>query len=306
MKVRRRGSIATKVAFAAVLSLTACGGHGASHAVTPAAPSRDLTPAEARTLDHAQEVLISRCMRRHGSVYDVVTPPDDGGAREFRYVVDDVAWARRHGFGSRDQARALRAKDADPNQRRLTRLAASERERYRRTLLGVQPGRIRIALPSGVVILATDQGCLAEAQEAPYGDVRAWLSSDVIVKNLAPLIEQRVRQDRRYRAAQSAWAVCMGRSGHPSPSPEVLRSQVLEDGDLTRPHPPERRAELRAAVAEAVCARRTGFGATARHLDRAYGDSARRTYARQHESWRAARLRALSRARTLGIPAGHR
>jgi hypothetical protein len=79
--------------------------------------------------------------------------------------------------------------------------------RLRRVLFGDRQRALRVRLPTGYVVSASDNGCLAEAQRRLYGDRAAWFRADTIVGNLEPLAQQRARQDpgedalRRARSA---------------------------------------------------------------------------------------------------------
>lgn len=70
-----------------------------------------------QTLHLAEQLLIKKCMEKRGYEYWVEERPAADGASRFPYVVDDPAWAARHGYGTdlyrERQQEALR----DPNQR---------------------------------------------------------------------------------------------------------------------------------------------------------------------------------------------
>ncbi|HET6548930.1 MAG TPA: hypothetical protein VFG79_10760, partial [Solirubrobacter sp.] len=96
--------MAAVVALAAVLA--ACGdarrpsAAHAGRAVDAPAPA-----GRTQTLERARDELIRDCMRRRGFDYP---PPARGAARRERlhpYVLTDVAWARRHGYGGDVRAR---------------------------------------------------------------------------------------------------------------------------------------------------------------------------------------------------------
>ncbi|MEU8522443.1 hypothetical protein [Streptomyces sp. NBC_01216] len=242
----------------------------------PTAPAVEPTTQQTRLLDRAEQVLISDCMAGHGFVY-VVTEPPDVDERSFPYVVDDVAWARSHGYGAREERLVERAREADPNQRRLRGLPAARRAAARDALIGASPVGLSAEAPTGTTITASDKGCVAAAQRALYGDLAAWFRVKVITMNLRPLRETRVHEDARYTRAVSRWAACMRAAGWPYPTPDHSRQAAAGLADSL----PVREADAAAAtlaVAEATCATGTPLARVARTLDRSYGAELRTRY----------------------------
>ncbi|MGN5376667.1 hypothetical protein ACQ4WX_00925 [Streptomyces lasalocidi] len=53
-------------------------------------------------------------------------------------------------------------------------------------LFGTGPAQLSVRLPTGFVVRAHSDGCLAEAQQRLYGDQRRWFRTSTIVNNLGP------------------------------------------------------------------------------------------------------------------------
>ncbi|QES51699.1 hypothetical protein DEJ50_31455 [Streptomyces venezuelae] len=271
------------------------GTSGTDRAADAAGP--DLTTAELHTLERAEQVLIGRCLRAQHFAYVEPGPEPEPGTRRFRYVVDDIAWARSHGYGLEQERRIAARKDADPNARYFRSLPPERRKAALAALNGARPVGLSVGMPGGGVASASDSGCTAGAQRNLYGDLRSWFSARLVVANLAPLYVPRVREDRRFRQAEAAWARCMAGLGHRLAGPHESRQALAA---LVRGLPPARArtAEIRLAVAEAECARDSGLAKTADALDEQYGAEVRHRYGAQI----ATRLR-LQRS---ALPRAHR
>ncbi|WP_240509167.1 hypothetical protein [Streptomyces agglomeratus] len=63
---------------------------------------------------------------------------------------------------------------------------AAEQQRVAAALYGTGPAELSIALPTGYVVRAHTDGCLAAAQQRLYGDQSRWFRASVIVNNLEP------------------------------------------------------------------------------------------------------------------------
>jgi hypothetical protein len=100
---------------------------------TPAGVSSraEISAADRAVLDRAQEILVVRCMAGRG--FDVDVPAQRAPRipaetlRRFRYVIDDVDWAVRHGYGMADQRRALASRAVDAGARRYRSLSEQRR-----------------------------------------------------------------------------------------------------------------------------------------------------------------------------------
>ncbi|MGW5346342.1 hypothetical protein [Streptomyces sp. NPDC004050] len=261
---------ATTAALAVVLVLDGCG----SPARGPVA--REPSAAESRTLARAEQVLISRCMAARGFPYEVAEVPQDG-ARSFPYVVDDVAWAREHGYGGAEERAAARAREDDPNQRYFRQLPAARRAAARTALMGAAPVGLSAKAPTGVMITASADGCIADAQRTLYGDPATWFRVKVVTMNLRPVREARVLEDARYAGAVAEWAACMKAAGRPHATPDESRRAAARWGEELPPAEADA-AAAELAVVEATCATGTPLARVSQSLDRAYGEELRTRY----------------------------
>ncbi|MFI9238681.1 hypothetical protein [Streptomyces sp. NPDC053079] len=62
----------------------------------------------------------------------------------------------------------------------------SGQRRVNAALFGTGPAELSVDLPTGYVVRAHTDGCLAAAQRRLYGDQRRWFRASVIVNNLGP------------------------------------------------------------------------------------------------------------------------
>ena len=225
---------------------------------------RELAPAEAQLLHDAEQIAMRDCMARAGFtlVPTPLTPLPE--MREFPYVLDDVAWARRHGYGTALERRAKAAAKSDPNQRYFASLPAGRKQAAVTALNGDRTGELEARLPTGGLLRRSDDGCTSEAERRVYGDLPTWYRVKRVFGVLVQQRRQKVTEDPRFTAAVSTWARCMARAGHSYPSPIEARSA----GGMAH-RPLAQAAEISLAVAEATCAG-TGLAATARDLDRQY------------------------------------
>lgn len=275
-------------ALAGMALSAGCAGQGAEPAPAAARP-RPLAAAEQALLHRATEKLIAACMDRRGFSYWAA--PDAAAAPG--YVLDDVATARRQGY--RTAALPTNAELArDPNLRYVRGLPADRQRRYSSALNGSMSANrhIQVRLESGGVVGRGTDGCVAEAEQALYGDLAAWTAATVHSDEFAARIPPLVARDPRYRRAQDAWAGCMRAAGLPYRTPEEIRRTL---GEPTRAN---RAAETRLAVAEARCARQTRFGAVATAVDREYREAIGPADRAAVDAHRRLQLAALPRART--------
>lgn len=264
-----------------------CGAEGVPRAETGerAVPSA----ADRRSLHLAEQILIADCLRAQGFAYEVRTLADEPPPRRFPYVLDDVAWARRHGYGRDEERRIAARKAADPNERYFRGLPPGRQKAALAALNGARPTGLSARMPGGGVVVASDEGCTARARSRLYGDLQGWFAARLTVANLTPLYVPKVREDTEFRRAAGAWARCMAARGHRYASPDALREAL--------PGVRTRAAEIRLAVAEAGCAGESGLAATAKALDARYGAEVRRRYAAQIATELRLERAALPRAR---------
>jgi hypothetical protein len=281
--VRRLAVLAAALMFVGA----GCAGSGDE----PPSGGRALTEAERKQVDQAQTRLTAECMRQHGFEYYEVA----GAAPQpdFPYGNDDPGWAAAHGFGvayAQQVVAAARAKD--PNHRYVTGLPAERRDAYLTALDGDRRDPVTVRLPDGKALHQSSQGCTARAQQHLYGDFARWFRARALVERLPSEYTRQVTSNPRYRAALSAWAACMAARGYAATDPAHLRT-VVEPATTGAPGG----AEVRAAVAEAECAARTGTVRTAREIERAHAEQ---TYANNREviaEYQKLSVRALNVAR---------
>ncbi|RQX18487.1 hypothetical protein DDE19_07560 [Micromonospora ureilytica] len=232
---------------------------------TPSAdpgPSGPVTAEDRRILVRAESLLTRDCMTRAGFRMWLGTSPPADELRSFPYVVDDIGWARKHGFGS-DLVEAVDGRRrANPNQRYVSGLSPERREAYLAALNGARPEGLEARLPSGGVMRRSAEGCTSEAQRRLYDDLAEWYRSSKVVVDLTYLRQRRVLADPAWTTALRPWARCLRQHGYTADTPDRLRESVGPRG---------RTDEIAAAVAEARCAQ-DGLAATTRALDARHGD----------------------------------
>jgi hypothetical protein len=299
--VRLDRRIPSGVAALLALTLAGCGPveERAAETRPPAHEAAPLTEAQLAVIDRAELVLVKKCMARHGQPYWVVPSLSADELRVPGYVLDDVGWARRHGYGGRIQQKALATKQRDRNIAYRAGLSEAETRAYVRALSG-GPGSplLTTPLPGGGKVRAGNGGCEAEARKRLYGDPSAWFRADKTATNLTPLYVPQLVSDERFTQAQRLWAGCMRRAGYSYADPGAIRSALPR---LTQGLAPSRAhaTEVRLAVAEATCARSTGFAETARRLEREHSAPVRARYARDIATRDRLQRAALTRAERL-------
>lgn len=248
------------------------GGSGADVVET----GRAITDAEQLVVDEARELLIEECMAAEGFRY---WPVPVGSVEERQgsgYVLDDVGWAREHGYGTQLQDRVVAVQQNDPNHAYANALPEAERLRYSDVLDGNPSGGLLTAeLPAGGTIQTPSASCVAKAKGELYGDFPAWFQAEKVATNLVGLYADNLVADERFKVALAAWSACMRDRGHDYPDPPAIRQDLarltegLSDGRA-------RAVEKELAVAEATCAvRETSLVSTTRDLESEYRDGLR-------------------------------
>ncbi|MEK8103944.1 hypothetical protein NKG94_00465 [Micromonospora sp. M12] len=226
LRPRQRALVAVVAVAAVALPLAASSIAAARSGSTSAGPASaiatppDPVPAapvsveERRVLDRAEALLTRDCMTRAGFQLWLVQPPSADELRTFPYLVDDVAWARKHGFGS-DVVEAMSARRlADPNQRYVDGLSRTQGggagHAQRRP-----PGGPGGTAPLGRAMRRSAEGCTSEAQRRLYGDLAGWYRSSKVVADLTYLRQRRVLADPAWTAALRPWARCLRQQGTP-------------------------------------------------------------------------------------------
>ncbi|MGJ5953519.1 hypothetical protein [Streptomyces neyagawaensis] len=80
----------------------------------------------------------------------------------------------------------------------------AERERVAEAMFGAGRTELSLRLPTGYVVRAHTDGCLAAAQRRLYGDQRRWFRTSTIVNNLKPEATHSDRTLAEVRADRSA------------------------------------------------------------------------------------------------------
>ncbi|MFP3989134.1 hypothetical protein U9R90_16860 [Streptomyces sp. E11-3] len=261
---------------------------------------RELTEREKDLLSHAEALLTGACMRERGFRYVVLPPstyPDS--VRDFPYGIDDVAWARRHGFGSQLRRTVQRQAARDPNPRYLRSLSEKRGQAYMDALAEKKSARVSVELPGGYTVSGSTKGCAPEAQRALYRDFEGWFRSSTAVDSLASEYQAKVTGHRDYRAALDRWSDCMSDRGYRVAHPGRLRETeaaetereptakepTAKEPTAKEPTAKELAREKKAATAEARCARQSGLADTAHQLEKRYKAevrAARKKQIRQH------------------------
>lgn len=257
---------------------------------------RDLTVAEEIEIDRAEGELVETCMERQGHPYWPAPVATAEQRKVGVYVVDDVDWARRYGYGRPLEIAAEKARRSDPNATYYNALPKKERIRYSRALDGDFGHSISVELPSGGTVETSQKGCFAEARERLYADYPTWFRAEKTVTGLTPLYVPQIHRDTRLVTAVAAWSRCMNESGYPFKNPDEIRqkrdSLVKGMNDSQAED-----AEVKLAVTEAECARESSLGKIARSLEGEYRKKTLDDYPDEFATYRQMRVDALSRAR---------
>ncbi|MFD5102114.1 hypothetical protein [Streptomyces albidochromogenes] len=289
---------AVLVAVAAVPGCTSPAG-GPAPARTAQTGLRELTHAEQITVERGEELLVKKCMEKSGFKYWAGPIASVADRQGNGYVLTDIGWAKRYGYGSELDRRAEKARLGDRNAAYTRSLPKPDLVRYNTTLDGSPShGVLSVDLPAGGTVQTTRDGCRAEAMEQLYGDFPAWFRAKKTAQSLTALYAPDILRNKRFKDAVGAWATCMDKAGHPYADPPEIRAKLHR---LTRGLSPSRArdAEVELAVAEATCATTTPLVRTARSLERAERDKVLRRYREEMSAFQRMSLTALGRARTV-------
>ncbi|MFB8353383.1 hypothetical protein [Streptomyces niveus] len=230
---------------------------------------QDLRVADAR------QRLTSRCMNRHGFTYWEDRTLTLRESRPVRYVQDDLAWARTHGYGGRIDAKSDRVRERNPNGGYRQGLSAAHRTAFDIALDGGNSARLLTApLPGGGEIQKRLGGCTEEAERELYGDPAEWFRTSKIATGLNSLYSADLMKDRQLTEAVRAWARCMKSAGQPYKDPQAARDAVrVNTARLGTARAGEAfAAERKTAVADAACARDTSLRTVAKARETYYQD----------------------------------
>lgn len=258
-------------------------------------PSRPTTTEERALLHRAVRVAERECMLRKGFRFWITPENPLSGDRQFPYLIDDVAWARKHGYGSDLRRRVSELRQTDPNARYLRTLTPERRSAAVSALNGdSRLGALEVRLPTGVVVGRSSHGCTAEAETTIYGDLKTWFQASETTTSLSMLRRTRVLEDPRFNESMKRVLACIRRHGHEYAGLGAVRA-AFSDPKTAK----ERAEEIRVAVTEATCAVGTGAASVADRLDREYEEEISRRYRALYSTRYRLELDALPRARSV-------
>ncbi|MET9683371.1 hypothetical protein [Streptomyces coeruleorubidus] len=264
--------------------------------------ARQLTDAEQLRISDAQQRLIGVCMRRQGFEFWEAQRLSLEESRTLGYVLDDVAWAREYGYGSRLQAKDAAARAANPNLSYRKRLSEQRRQAYDEALDGgVDVPVMVVEIPGGGSVRKQMGGCVAESEKKLYGDPREWFRAEKTAGHLRALYVPRVLADQRFSAAQKAWSRCMKRSGYDYKDPGASRQSAVAQSDRAA-EPKVFEAERKLAVADATCAKGTDLRSIGEERESHYVAQLRDGYGEALDAYLRLQHQALDRAKKIVGP----
>lgn len=245
----------------------------------PGTATKALTAAERKLLYRAEQELIGKCLTKQGFKYFPDPPPWEPlpeAERAFRYTIDDVAWAKKYGYGSPPDLQ--KAKEG-PESTYFRSLSTADQEALRAAHYG--DGRqIEVAVRGIGTFSVSDNGCQAHVTRVLYGDLTRWYEARIVADNLPLVVNAKVRRDPGLAEAMVDWAECMQGKGYGIDDTGELQEQL---DDRTRGMRPDaaRRIRTRAAVEEARCTHASVLASTIDHLEAQYRDHLNQAYRRQ-------------------------
>ncbi|MFI5496762.1 hypothetical protein [Actinoplanes sp. NPDC051859] len=215
---------------------------------------------EARLLARAENELIRRCMAAQGQPYatelprtesatDAVTRPDLASRRSVGYGLA-AAYART---GGEDPLRAA--------------LPPGRQAGYDQALSGAGTRQRSVTIDGTTLGYDTD-GCIATSRADLYGNLDRQAVLILVQQKARLRIDVAVRDDRRYRAAVTAWSGCMTATGHRFATPDDARSRLSEQFAQHGAGTALRQTEVAVAVADAKCAADSGLVSAAAEVAR--------------------------------------
>ncbi|WP_239313203.1 MULTISPECIES: hypothetical protein [unclassified Frankia] len=270
--MRLRQPVALMVGMVALLAMVSC----SAHKPRQVAGGQPLTEPEKEVLHEAEQMLTRSCMKDHGFEMWAVPRQPLPEDHDFPYVIDDVEWASRHGYGSDIDAERSRLRAADPNRRYFENLPPAEQARALEALNGRQSAaRLEVRTPDGVTMGRIADGCTSQAQQEIYGDLASWFRVTSVTDSLTALWRADVTADDRFESAVRRWSSCMKARGFDYLTPLKAREAFLRS-----PQSADRPQEIRTAVAEAECAHSTGMSTDLQRMEEQY----RIQRTRQHQT----------------------
>ncbi|MGY1499542.1 hypothetical protein ACW4TU_23670 [Streptomyces sp. QTS52] len=292
------------LAVTGLLLVTACSAADRPAENTGGPLRTGLTDAERVLLGHAEQRLITSCMRDQGFQYRLDPGGPHSEAPERRFGLDDVTWAREHGYGLADAARTgdrggKAAAGNSPQARYLASLPPQRQAGFDRALNGTDRAAIVVPAPGRGRIFTSADGCQADARGRLYGDLRKWTEAKAAVVNLAYLTFDDVVAEPSYTKALADWRACMKARGPAYPSSSDAIGAVAKE-NRSRTAEEARKHEVTVAVADAECNRAAGLARTGTRLQQEHvQEAARHEYARQTGYYTQAVTTALGRARSV-------
>ncbi|GAA0571090.1 hypothetical protein [Actinomadura livida] len=260
-------------------------------------PLRPITPTETDRLYTAEQLLVKECMRRAGFLYNPSPRNPVPEHRNFPYVVDDITWARRHGYGSDLEEKRDRLAKNSANRRYFESLSPAQKSAVTVAMNGPTAKGLRAYLPNGQPVEHSDKGCTSEARRKLYRDLPAWYRTLKLTESLPGFRAELVLNDRAYLKAVTKWSRCMRTNGFQYPTPAHSRAAGMAGEPVA-----SRAFEIRLAVTEAQCAAETGLARTAKALDRHHDGVLRRKFHRELAAHQKLQIAALSRAGAIVEP----
>ena len=260
------------------------------------AGGRELTDAEQLLVQRAEGLLVKRCMEAAGFTYWVERQPSADELKGGGYVLTDVDWAKRHGYGSRISQKLQDTQRDDPNHAYANALPDKERVRYSKTLEGgPSVGMVTAELPGGGTVQTPRESCQVDAKSELYGDFETWFKAEKTATNLTSLYVPKLLEDERFVTAVEQWSACMREKGHDYADPPAVQERLPR---LTKGLSSDKAyaTEVRLAVTEATCATGTPLAATARALNTEYREKLLGTYGEDVAAYQRMSVGALARA----------
>jgi len=231
---------------------------------TPPAASQPVSEDDRDLLYRAEQVLLRTCMAEQGFRYWPMPEQPAPDYRQFSYVVTDVAWAKKHGYGRDIELQIQRESRNSPPVKYSEGLSEQRRQALGVAMSGPEPVGLAVANPIGGTLTHSDKGCTATVWKQLYGDPQAWFAAHAITMNLGAIRADRASSDPAFVAGVDRWRTCMRPLGYTDRDPAALRGRTLSTPGLTRAQ------EIRAATAEATCATMSDLASIARQVDHRY------------------------------------
>lgn len=255
---------------------------------------RPPTPAELDVLHDAVEFRIRDCMAAQGVRY-IPGPRSPGfGYRSFPYVIDDVGWAKAHGFGRDIEAKLDQDAKNGTAGRYYHSLSREQLDAYGQALTRGRLTGLSATSPLGGTVTHSDGGCEAEVWQQIYGSAAQWFQASTIVTNLDNIRHSMVQSDNKFAVAVHAWSKCMLGNGIAVADPATLQQTQLAKTGVTA-----QSQDIAVATFEAQCAVTSGLSRSVQELDHSYGDQLHTKYRSTYDTLYRLQLTALPLARSV-------